>query len=119
MVSPTDAIKLSAEAKKLYIESAAQSIEQLVEYVERDEEFSAALAKDPRNTLGKAGISLEKEAIELLISVDPERFDSACDKLFQVLDPDLLAKMVAPSCDGSLGITNRSKYELRSSPSNF
>ncbi|MEM5581493.1 MULTISPECIES: hypothetical protein [unclassified Roseibium] len=106
---------ISAEAKKLYAESAARSMEELVERVTGDKGFTEALSKDPRTTLEKAGIKLEKEAVELLIAYEPERFDKICDKLFDVLDPDFLAKSVSPSCDGSTTPV-RSTYTFRQVP---
>ena len=115
MGAPTKAAKLSKDAKNLYIESAARSMEDLVERLQEDKKFAAALSKDPKGVLAKAGISLEKEAIELLIATDPKRFDRVCDKLFEVLSPDLLAGLVAPSC-GVEGIVRSPRFGMRSAP---
>jgi hypothetical protein len=100
---------LSIKAKELYVESAARSLEELINRLNDDHKFASIFAINPRETLDKAGINLEKESVELLIASDPERFDRICDKLFEVLDPSVLASLVEPSCAISLDKQSRLK----------
>jgi hypothetical protein len=102
MPKKSSASVLSADAKKMYAESAARSMEDLVSRLKSDKKFASALKKDPRRTLDAAGIKLEKEAMELFIATDPERFDKACDSLFDILDPEFFSKLVPPSCDSRI-----------------
>ncbi len=111
----SSSIKLSEEAKKKYAESAARSLEDLVARLKADRKFATTLQKKPRETLEAAGIRLEKEAIELFIAVDPDRFDRACDALFDILDPDFLTQLVRPSCDTPT-LLRTSRYDFRPVP---
>lgn len=63
-----------------------------------DEEFAAALSKDPRQTLDLAGMQLDKESVEAFIKTQPERFDKVCDALARMINPDVLAAMSEPTC---------------------
>lgn len=63
-----------------------------------DQDFAAALANNPREALGKAGLVMDKESVEVLMATDPERFDRACEALFNLVDSDFLHKLVMPSC---------------------
>ncbi len=108
--------ELSEEAKKMYAESAARSMEDLVSRLKTDPTFAPDLQKDPRGTLEGAGIKLEKEAIELLISRDASRFDQVCDALFELLDPTFLSQLVGPSC-GTTIEKSPSRYHFKPTPS--
>lgn len=79
-------------------EKAAQSLEALIHRLEFDAAFSAALKQNPRQALSDAGLSLEKESMETLMVVDPQRFDSACESLFGLVDSDFLISMSHSSC---------------------
>lgn len=79
-------------------ERAASTLESLVSRLGHDETFAKALADNPRETLASSGLVLEKEAMETLMLVDAERFDAACDKLFDLVDSDFLISMSTPSC---------------------
>lgn len=79
-------------------EKAATALESLVRRLTMDDAFAAAVKANPREALSAAGLVLEKEAMESLMVVDPDRFDRACDALFDVVDSDFLLTMVAPSC---------------------
>lgn len=63
-----------------------------------DEEFATALAKDPLETLDRAGLHMDKEAVEFFIKNDPERFDKVCDSLSGLINPDTLIKLQEPTC---------------------
>lgn len=79
-------------------EKAAQTLEMLVALLGSDESFATALKEKPRKALADAGIVIEKESMEALMLVDVERFDKACDRLFDLVDSDFLITMTAPSC---------------------
>ncbi|MFC7221187.1 hypothetical protein ACFQLX_23935 [Streptomyces polyrhachis] len=79
-------------------EKAAVALETLVNRLSHDEAFSVALQENARKALADAGLSMEKEAMEALMFVDPERFDKACDALFELVDGDFLVMVGAPSC---------------------
>ena len=79
-------------------ERAAATLESLVARLGRDESFAKALAEDPRAALSSNGMTLEKESMETLMLVDSQRFDAACDKLFDLVDSDFILAMVNPSC---------------------
>ncbi|MFJ3878471.1 hypothetical protein ACIPW5_13530 [Streptomyces sp. NPDC090077] len=79
-------------------EKAAQTLEALVARLGSDESFAAALKDAPRKTLADAGIVIEKESMESLMLVDAERFDRACELLFDLVDSDFLITMSTPSC---------------------
>lgn len=63
-----------------------------------DEEFAAALAKNPGDTLDLAGLHLDKESVEMFIKGEPARFDALCDRLSELVSPDTLAAMAEPTC---------------------
>ncbi|MFF2040927.1 hypothetical protein ACFVVX_10900 [Kitasatospora sp. NPDC058170] len=79
-------------------EKAAQTLEALVARLGFDEDFATALKEKPRETLAGAGLVIEKESMELLMLVDSERFDKACEELFDLVDSDFLITMSVPSC---------------------
>jgi hypothetical protein len=79
--------------------SMARTVDALVGRLSYDQQFAAALANNPREALEEAGLSLDKEGIELLMTVDPGRFDRACEAMFGFVDSDFLHKLVMPSCD--------------------
>lgn len=80
-------------------ERMALTMEAMVGRLTYDETFAAALANNPRETLAKVGMLMEKEAVEVLMATEPERFDKICEALFGLVDSDFLHKMVSPSCD--------------------
>ncbi|MFB7076433.1 Os1348 family NHLP clan protein [Streptomyces sp. NPDC056308] len=82
-----------ANAKK-----AAATMEALIGRIIHDEDFAAHLANNPREALEGSGMLMEKGAIEVLMTTDPERFDKLCEELFDVVDSDFLHMMTAPSC---------------------
>ncbi|MFI6015587.1 hypothetical protein ACIBAG_43665 [Streptomyces sp. NPDC051243] len=79
-------------------EKAAGTLEALVARLGSDEAFAAALTEQPRKTLADAGLVIEKESMETLMLVDAERFDRACESLFDLVDSDFLITMSVPSC---------------------
>ncbi|MET7717256.1 hypothetical protein [Streptomyces sp. NPDC005407] len=79
-------------------EKAAQTLEALVTRLGSDESFAAALKEKPRKTLADVGLVIEKESMEALMLVDAERFDRACEHLFDLVDSDFLITMTNPSC---------------------
>ncbi|MFJ3235683.1 hypothetical protein [Streptomyces sp. NPDC086787] len=85
-------------AQVVEAEKAAQTLEALVARLASDESFGAALKEKPRETLAEAGMAIEKEAMEALMLVDAERFDEACERLFELVDSDFLITMSNPSC---------------------
>ncbi len=87
-----------SEAQLAEAERAASTLESLVARLGHDEAFAKALSDDPRGTLAANGLALEKESMETLMLVDAERFDAACDKLFDLVDSDFLISMSNPSC---------------------
>lgn len=76
----------------------ARTMDAVVGRLTYDQEFAAALANNPREALTNAGLLLDKEAVEVLMTTDPERFDQACEALFNLVDSDFLHKLVMPSC---------------------
>lgn len=89
----------SVEEQKELAAAAARSLEGLVEKLSAGGKFAADFSMDPRATIDAAGIVLHKEYIEFLMIHDPDRFDRACDALFEVLDPDMINNLLSPSCD--------------------
>ncbi|HEV7831342.1 MAG TPA: hypothetical protein VGP04_21395 [Pseudonocardiaceae bacterium] len=77
----------------------ALTMEAMVGRLTYDDTFAATLANNPRETLANAGMLMEKEAVEVLMATEPERFDKICEALFGLVDSDFLHKMVSPSCD--------------------
>jgi hypothetical protein len=63
-----------------------------------DEEFANALAQNPGDTLDLAGLHLDKEGVELFIKSEPARFDTICDRLSELVHPDVLVAVAAPTC---------------------
>jgi hypothetical protein len=83
------------------IESAVQvaaTMDAVVGRLTYDKDFAAALANNPHEALADAGLLMDKEAVEVLIATDPDRFDRACEALFDLVDSDFLHKLVMPSC---------------------
>ncbi|MER7736462.1 Os1348 family NHLP clan protein [Streptomyces erythrochromogenes] len=93
IVASTFTAEQVAEAEK-----AAQTLEALVGRLGHDDEFASALKEQPRQTLADAGLVIEKESMETLMLVDAERFDKACEALFDLVDSDFLISMSTPSC---------------------
>jgi hypothetical protein len=91
----------SLDDQKMHAESAAIALEALVARLSKGDGFAEEFAAHPKSALGGAGIVLQKEGIEFLMSQDPERFDRITDVLFDMLDPDVLNNLVGPSCDGA------------------
>lgn len=79
--------------------AAGLALEALVSRLRTDEKFAEEFAARPRSALGAAGIVLQKEGIEYLMTHDPDRFDVATDALFGLMSPDVLQTLAAPSCD--------------------
>ncbi|MFD5388209.1 hypothetical protein ACFWMG_25390 [Streptomyces sp. NPDC127074] len=92
-IASTFTAEQAAEAEK-----AAQTLEALVARLGFDEDFATALKEKPRQTLADAGLVIEKESMETLMLVDAERFDKACEELFDLVDSDFLITMNVPSC---------------------
>ena len=86
-----------AEAAKV-----AQIMDAVVGRLTYDKDFAAALANNPVEALTNAGLRMEKEAVEVLMATDPDRFDRSCEALFDLVDADFLHKLVMPSCGPSL-----------------
>ncbi|GAA3856422.1 Os1348 family NHLP clan protein [Streptomyces sedi] len=78
---------------------AGSTIDALIGRLTYDEDFAKRLADDPRNTMEKAGLAFDKEGMDSLMVVDPQRFDGACEALFNLVDAEFLYKVAAPSCD--------------------
>lgn len=76
----------------------AQKMDAVIGRLTYDKDFAASLANNPRETLAAANLLMDKEAVEILIAVDPDRFDRACESLFDLVDSDFLHKIVMPSC---------------------
>lgn len=94
----TNAVDNVTQQKIADAERAARSLESIASLLKSDEVFVAAMKVDPRGALAAAGLTLEKEAMEALLVVDPKRFDDACEELFSVADSDFLIEMSSPSC---------------------
>ncbi|MCX5000787.1 Os1348 family NHLP clan protein [Streptomyces longwoodensis] len=77
---------------------AALAMEALIGRLSHDEDFAVHLANNPRETLEASGLRMEKEAVQSLMAIDPERFDKLCESLFDLVDSDFLHAMTAPSC---------------------
>ncbi|WP_435174232.1 hypothetical protein [Actinacidiphila sp. bgisy145] len=63
-----------------------------------DEEFANALTANPGDMLDLAGLHLDKESVELFIKSDPKRFDLICDRLAELVHPDVIVAVSAPTC---------------------
>lgn len=86
------------------IESAAQvarTMDAVVGRLTYDKDFAAALASNPHEALSAAGLLMDKEAVEVLMATDPDRFDRVCEALFDLVDSDFLHTLVMPSCGPS------------------
>ncbi|WEB42138.1 hypothetical protein MOV08_24700 [Streptomyces yunnanensis] len=77
---------------------AALTMEAMIGRLSYDESFASHLANNPREALEGSGMLMEKEAVEVLLATDPERFDKLCEALFDLVDSDFLHAMVGPSC---------------------
>lgn len=82
----------------------AQTVDAIVGRLTYDQKFAAALSNNPREALEKEGLLMAKEGIEALMAVDPERFDQACEALFNLVDSDFLHRLVMPTC-GTVTVT--------------
>lgn len=78
--------------------AAASCMDSIIGRLTYDKAFASALANNPREALAHAGLELDKEGVEALLAIDPERFDQACEALFDLVDSDFLHKLVMPSC---------------------
>jgi hypothetical protein len=78
---------------------AAATIDAIVGRLTYDEEFAKNLSSDPRATMEAAGLSFDKEGMDSLMTVDPKRFDGACEALFNLVDSEFLYRVAMPSCD--------------------
>ncbi|MGW2442986.1 hypothetical protein [Streptomyces sp. NPDC001675] len=77
---------------------AALTMEALIGRLSHDEDFAAKLANNPRETLEASNMLMEKEAVQVLMAIEPERFDKLCEALFDLVDSDFLHAMSSPSC---------------------
>ncbi|MGQ4487590.1 hypothetical protein ACN6LM_004797 [Streptomyces sp. SAS_281] len=75
----------------------ALTMEALTERLQ-DEDFAAHLANNPREALEASDMRMEKEALQVLMATQPERFDKLCEALFDLVDSDFLHAMTAPCC---------------------
>lgn len=78
---------------------AAMTIDAIVGRLTYDEDFGKRLSADPRATLESAGLSFDKEGMDSFMLVDPQRFDWACEALFNLVDSEFLYRVAMPSCD--------------------
>ncbi|GHG12160.1 MULTISPECIES: Os1348 family NHLP clan protein [Amycolatopsis] len=78
---------------------AVVTIDALIGRLSYDEEFAKNLATSPRETLEEAGLSFDKEEIDFMMQTDPQRFDAACEALFNLVDGNFLYSITMPSCD--------------------
>ncbi|MEV5243000.1 hypothetical protein AB0K89_28390 [Streptomyces cinnamoneus] len=76
----------------------ALTMEAMIRRLSYDESFATHLANNPREALDSSGMLMEKEAVEVLMATDPERFDKLCEALFDLVDSDFLHMMTNPSC---------------------
>ncbi|WP_280271679.1 hypothetical protein [Nocardia wallacei] len=79
--------------------NAAKTMEAMIGRLTYDSAFAADLANNPLRTIEKAGLVMDKEGVEILMTTEPERFDRICETLFDLVDSDFLHKIVSPSCD--------------------
>ena len=79
----------------------ALMMDALVGRLSYDDAFATALANNPRETLEAAGLVMDKETVEAFITVDPDRFDKACEALFNLVDSDFLHGVIGPSCEAT------------------
>lgn len=86
------------ETEVAYATTAQQALARLVSLLRESDTFISELESDPRAAIESKGITLEKEAMELFMTHDPEQFDALTNSLFETLDPDFLNRIVAPSC---------------------
>lgn len=79
----------------------ARQMDALIGRLTYDRRFATDLANNPRETLAAAQLLVDRESVETLMTVDPDRFDKACEALFDLVDSDFLHKIVMPCCDSS------------------
>ena len=94
----SETLKLSREQVDL-ANRAAMTIDAIVGRLAYDEKFAKALSDDPRATLDSASLSFDKAGMESLMQLDPERYDRACEALFNLVDSEFLYRVAMPSCD--------------------
>lgn len=87
-----------ARADDVAVQQVASNLDALIRRLQGDKKPSEHLANNPREAMADAGISLDKDALEAYIRTDPERFESATDELFQLVDSDFLIAMAEPCC---------------------
>jgi hypothetical protein len=88
------------EEKKQLANAAGVALEMLANRLAANDGFAEEFAAHPKSALGAAGIVLHKEGIEFLMTYDQVRFDELTDKLFDLMDPNVINATVGPSCDG-------------------
>jgi hypothetical protein len=79
-------------------QSIAATLDAILGRLSYDEGFAAALAENASKTLDDAGLLMAKAAIEHFMKNEPQRFDSICDRLAELISPETLANMTEPSC---------------------
>lgn len=92
----------TADEQQQLADAAGVALDMLANRLAADDGFGEAFAAHPKSALGAAGIVLQKEGIEFLMARDPARFDALTDRLFDLMDPNVLNAAVGPSCDGVL-----------------
>ena len=90
----------TVEEQKQLACSAGVALEMLADRLAANDGFAEEFIARPKSALGAAGIVLHKEGIEFLMTHDPARFDALTDKLFDVMDPNVINAEIGPSCDG-------------------
>lgn len=91
----------TVEEQKQLANAAGVALEMLTKRLAANDGFAEEFGAHPKSALGAAGIVLHKEGIEFLMTHDPARFDALSDKLFDLMDPNVVNAMVGPSCDGA------------------
>ncbi|HEV2886697.1 MAG TPA: hypothetical protein VGX49_07300 [Jatrophihabitans sp.] len=86
---------MTAAAQKHSIGTTLDAILGRLSY---DEEFAKSLGQNASAVLDDAGLLMEKESIEQFMKAEPQRFDLICDRLAELISPDTLANITAPTC---------------------
>ena len=95
----TQALKRPTDRSAMPI---ALVLDALVGRLTYDKQFAVELANQPRETLERAGLVMDKSMMDEFIQADPDRFDRACEMLFGLVDSDFLHVLgfEDPSCSG-------------------